>query len=179
MMWSILTRHCFLRDYGEEDREAFLALNTDAKARAYLGGALSQEEAEELFEQVLRDADPRHGKRWAVFERRSNAYLAHIFLTPWEDSKSQWEWGIIIQPEQWNHAQVLELGQAVREQAFSEMESDQLVATVDEHQGELRDLLVKLGMQRTQRFEDEEGRYDVMALARADYLSNQVAQEAS
>ncbi len=176
-MWSLLTKRCFLRDYGEEDREAFVALNTDPVARRHMNGPLDNSEANSLFNRVLRDTDPRHGIRWAVFDRKSNEYLGHVFLIPW-DTKFQMEWGLILKPEHWGRGLGEEVGEVTLEHIFTEKPIKKVVATVDtEHLSSIK-LLRKLGMECAERCQDDSGYYYVFELPKARFVEHSALEAA-
>ena len=163
-MWSLLTKRCYLRDYGEEDREAFLRINTDPVAREHLNGPLSLSEAHQMFETALADTRPFQGARWAIFGRKSNEYLGHVYLVPWEEGRDEMEWGIILKPEHWGRGLASEIGWATLEECFKKRGLHRVMATVDiDHLAALR-LLRRLDFVRVGRCEDEAGIYDIYAV---------------
>ncbi len=178
MMWSLLTKHCFLRDYGDEDREAFIKLNTHASARDHMGGALSEPEAEKLFRSTLQDTDPRQGLRWAVFERKSNEYLGHIFFIPWE-SKFEMEMGIIMQPDHTGKGLEEELGLACLEHLFEEKPVQKVISTVGVEHASCIKLLKTLGMECVERCQDDSGYYYVYELTNKRFGNRSLALQAS
>lgn len=167
-MHTLLTQRCFLRDYGEGDRIDFLSLQKDEAARAHLGAPLTEEEAEELFAQTLRDTDPREGRRWAVFERKSNDYWGHVYLAPWEKSR-QMEWGVLLAPTLWRDGIGEEVSVAALSDAFRTMHLEAVIATADPRESPWRSLIENLGMSRIQRCQDDWGIYDVYKLSASNW----------
>ena len=162
-MWSLLTQRCYLRDYGEEDREDFVRINTDLVAREHLNGPLSLEEAQQLFETSLSDTDPYQGTRWAVFDRKSNEYLGHVFLIPWDERRDEMEWGIILEPKHWGRGLGSEIGRATLEECFLRRGLRRLWATIDVGHATAIRLHEQLGFVHVGRGEDEDGTYDLYA----------------
>ncbi len=177
-MWSLLTKRCFLRDYGEGDSESFVRLNTDREARKHMGGALSASEAKMLFRQILKDTDPCQGLRWAVFARKSNEYLGHIFFLPWE-SKLDLEMGIILRTEHADNGLPEELGLAALEYLFHEGPVQKLVSTVGAEHSRSINLLKTLGMKCVERCQDDSEYYYVFELSKQCYLKSALALQAS
>lgn len=175
-MHTLLTKRCFLRDYGEGDRVDFLSLQKDQAARAHLGLPLTEEEAEELFSRTLEDTDPREGKRWAVFERKSNDYWGHVYLTPWEEPR-QMEWGVLLSPELWVDGVGKEVSVAALADAFETMLIEAVIATADPKESPWRSLVESLGMTRIQRCRDEVGIYDVYRLSAPEWKASLAQQE--
>ena len=163
-MWNLLTRRCYLRDYGEEDREAFVRINTDSVAREYLGGALTIGEAHAMFESTLTETDPGKGVRLAVFDRKSNVYMGHVFFVPWEDSKDEIEWGILLRPEYWGQGLGTEVARSAIEECFRQRGIRRMYATIDGGHRASSRLLEKLGFVAVGRYQDEQGYYEVFAL---------------
>ena len=162
-MWNLITKNCYLRDYGEEDRESFVRINTDPIARAHLNGPLTIREAHTMFEATLAETDPCEGVRWAVFERKSNEYLGHVFLVPWESRKDEMEWGMVLLPDQWGRGLEEELGEATLEECFSRRGFKRIVAMVNHEHVASNRCLKRLGFTLIQSCRDEAGLYDVYA----------------
>ncbi len=163
-MWNLLTKRCYLRDYDDDDREAFVRINADPVAREHLNGPLTIGEAHEMFEETLAETDPCQGVRLAVFDRKSNEYLGHVFLIPWEDRKDEMEWGILIRPEHWGRDLATEVGRAALDESVRRYGLRRVLATVDSKHAASTRLLGTLGFTRVGRGQDEQGFYDVLAM---------------
>ena len=163
-MWNLLTKRCYLRDYDEDDREAFVRINTDPVAREHLNGPLTIREAHEMFEETLAETDPCQGVRLAVFDRKSNEYLGHVFLVPWEDRKDEMEWGILIKPEHWGRGLGAEVGQAALDESVRRYGLRRVLATLDIGHAASARLLTTLGFTHVGRGQDDQGFYDVLAM---------------
>ncbi|NCF87777.1 MAG: GNAT family N-acetyltransferase [Verrucomicrobiaceae bacterium] len=163
-MWNLLTKRCYLRDYDDDDREAFVRINTDPLARKHLNGPLTTREAHEMFEETLAETDPCQGVRLAVFDRKSNEYLGHVFLVPWDDCKDDMEWGILIRPEHWGRGVGAEAGRAALDESVRRFGLKRVLATIDSEDMASARLLRRLGFTPVGRGQDDQGVYDVLAL---------------
>ena len=163
-MWNLLTKRCYLRDYSDDDREAFVRINTDPVARQHLNGPLTIREAHDMFEETLAETDPRQGVRLAVFDRKSNEYLGHVFLVPWEDRRDEMEWGILIRPEHWGCGLGAEVGRATLDECVRRYGLRRVLATIDSDHVASARLLSALGFTHVGRGQDDQGLYDVLAM---------------
>ena len=170
-MWNLLTKRCYLRDYEEADREGFVRINTDPVARQHLDGPLSLSEAHDLFEATVSETDPAQGVRLAIFDRKSNEYLGHLFFVPWEDQKDEMEWGLLLKPEYWGRGLASEVGEAATHECFRRFGLQRMYATTGlEHTASVQ-VLKRLGFTLVGRCQDDAGFYGVFTLDQAMRLT--------
>lgn len=162
-MQSLITRRCFLRDYSEEDREYYVRLNLDPEVRRYLNGPLTEEEANELFDQALNDSTPHQGFRWAVFARKRDEYIGHFFAVPWE-AEGTMEWSLLLHRAFWSNGFATEIAAAALEYGLSLPKLERVIATVDEENAAGKRLLEKLGMGRFESCRDDHGVYHLYTI---------------
>lgn len=162
-MWNLLTKRCYLRDYEEADREGFVRINTDPIARQYLDGPMSLSDAHQLFEASVSETDPAQGIRLAIFDRKSNEYLGHLFFVPWDEQKDEMEWGILLKPEHWRRGLASEVGEAAIAECFHRFGLQRMYGTADTAHTASAKLLENLGFALVGRCQDDEGFYGVFA----------------
>ncbi len=133
-----------LRPYSEEQREAFISLNTCPINRKNVNGPHTFESASKLFDKILAPSNTLLSR--AIYQ--DEVYLGHIFAI---EDDNQWELGFILDKAFWRRGFA---EQACRMFVSDNLSDRRLFATVDEgHLASMR-ILEKLGFKRKEQRED-------------------------
>ena len=157
------TPRLVLRPYTEANREWFVTTFCDPIVMKHVGGPLSKEAAEVLFDGVIDRTRTRVYAAWCA--ECDGQVVGHGALLR---EGGDLEVGYILRQSAWGHGYATEIARALSRYALNTLGRDRVIATVDvEHPPSLR-VLEKIGMTIQERVEATEGPYFLCAMSRVD-----------
>lgn len=148
-----------IRPYVEEDRADFARLATDPKVMEKVGGALSREKADALFDRFLRN------EFLGAFAVLTEEFVGHVALMMPEKSNTP-EISVLIDPRHWGKGYATSALKTVIENAFKMLPIDAIRGTVDaDHAASIR-VMEKAGMTLEREARDAKGSYLVYSIDR-------------
>jgi RimJ/RimL family protein N-acetyltransferase len=134
----------------------------------HVEGALSKEQASNLFDAVLSSADdPAAGRIVAawVAEDAARARLAHAVLLR---SGEGVEIGFVLPRSSWGRGIATQVAQELVRIGFEVLGMRRLIATVDADHVASQRVLMKAGLSHARRVEDDRGAYELYHITRPD-----------
>ena len=156
---EIRTERCLLRKYDESDREAFAELSVDKDVNFFIGGKCeTKQEAYALFDKVfpIYDGDllPRHFEIWAI--DIEGEYAGHFELKQTNNtSVNELEIVYFLDKKYWGKGFMPEIVSAIN--IYAGLMNKILIATVSSENVKTMKALAKVGIQKRENFEDEDG----------------------
>jgi len=140
-----------LREFTLEDATAVQEYGSDAEVIRYLdwGPITTLADAQEFLQGVLHQYQEGTGLVLAVVERATGQVVGNVALMGIDGRRRRAEIGYLLNRTYWGHGYVTEAGRLLMEHAFSEMPLDEVIAYVDPTNERSRQVLVRLGMERT------------------------------
>ncbi len=154
MIRTIETDRLSIQPYDASWERSFVELNLEPDARRFVGGVLTESQAQALFQRLI---EPGYPLGWAIVARSSpQEYLGHLFLVE-SEAEQELEPGIVLPREQWGQGIGTEAYRALCDYALSALGATRLVATVDlDNRGSQR-VLEKSGFRFEGTYTDQEG----------------------
>ena len=144
-MKQLQTRRCRLLPVSIGDEQALLRLYTDARVRAFLGGALSAQYARDKIAQVLSGQD----EVFAVRLKQNSAFLGLVYLNPYCGTPFC-EISYEFLPEFWGQGYACEVLSECLRYCKAERGETQVIAETQQKNTASRRLLEKLGFVQSQ-----------------------------
>lgn len=145
---ELITPRLVLREFREEDAEAYFAIIMDAENRRYEYEALSQAEISQRFSQILSDrmATPKTHYRFAICVSPDDSLRGWIALTLVNPSIHEYEIGWSLQYADWGKGYATEAAREVLALAFKRLKAHRATAfSHPDNRASLR-VMEKLGM---------------------------------
>ena len=157
---DILTQRTKLRKYKESDKNTFIQLFTDKEVNHFMGGANCEtyEDAIELFEKGFKIYEgffpDRHFELWAI--EYENQMIGHFELKQTSNtSDSELEIVYMLGKEYWGKGLMPEIINEVNKYASGF--GKQLIATINPENIKTVKALNKIGIEKEEWTEDEDG----------------------
>lgn len=167
-MWvpDVVTERLVLRRYEPDDRAAFQALMADEAVTQHIGGVMTADAADTLFERFL--VQDRGLIVWAATDAGNGAFVGHVGL---KIRGIQDPPELIYQLAQpfWGKGLATEIGIAVLAFAFSEVGFGSVEASVDKDHPASHRVLSKIGMSFDRIGHDDEGEYLIYTADRSEW----------
>ncbi len=163
------TERLILKHYAEKDKADLIALFTDAAVMKHVGnGVLTEIQAEAFWQKLFEKLYPQGFNIWAVFEKEESRYVGHAGIYPRPTKKEDWELVYFLRRDVWSEGYATEMARRIIDYGFEELNLPKVYATVDdEHSASIR-VLEKAGM-NFEGFEfDDDGRFSVYSVERAN-----------
>jgi ribosomal-protein-alanine N-acetyltransferase len=140
-----------LRKFDLEDAPAVYDYGSDAEVTRYLdwGPTTTLAEAREFLQGVLLQYREGTGLVLAVVERATGLVVGNVALMGIDSRRARAEIGYVLNRGYWGRGYVTEAGRLLLEHAFREMKLDEVIAYVDPTNERSRQVLVRLGLERT------------------------------
>ena len=152
------TERLVLRPYVEDDRDAFVALNTDPVVREHMDGPLEAAQASALFDRMLAPGEAL--QPYAITAADGGAFLGHVFV---QLDGNDGELGFVLVRDAWGQGYASEAARALADHMLETMPGLRLLGTVDlDHPASSR-VLEKAGFTFLEQRTDEQGPYAVYA----------------
>ena len=164
----VTTARLILRDWREEDRAAFAAINADARVMEHLGGPQTREDSDAAIDRQIAAAAYGGPCFWAAERRDDGALLGFIgvkrvtFAAPFVPAH---EIGWRLAAAHWGQGYASEGAAAALAYAFGELELAEVVAFTVPANLRSQAVMRRIGMTRV-----EGGDFDHPALAEGDPL---------
>jgi RimJ/RimL family protein N-acetyltransferase len=152
---TLVTPRLTLRAKAPADREAFVALVTDAVVMRHVGDGrpLPPEEATRLF-------DDTAARAWSIVRTQDGDYLGHAWLVD--------ELGFILRPAAWGQGHATEVALALVHHGLRDLALARIEASVDEDHPRSIRVLEKAGFRLTREEFDEQGRFLVYGVGQSE-----------
>ena len=149
----IETARLRLRDYREDDREAFAALNADPAVGRWLGGVLDRKASDYMFERLHAHIAALGFGFWAVERKADQRFLGLVGLqTIPPDSPlpvaPAIEIGWRLTPDAWGRGYASEAACAALAWAFAHLEMDEVVGLTAAENRRSQAVMRRIGMIR-------------------------------
>ena len=150
-MTDLRTERLVLRQWRDEDREPFAALNADPVVMEHFPSTMTREESDAYIDRVAALIDERGWGTWAVEVAASGEFIGFVGLNePRFEAHftPAVEIGWRLGRNAWGHGYATEAARAVLAYAFEELELDEVVSftTVENHRS--RRVMERIGMTR-------------------------------
>ena len=155
------TESLTLRPYESSDRERFMALVSDPKLMARLGGTVPLAPAVALFDRLVAHDPDSDELAWAIILRRDATFIGHVVLQKRYRDDVRPQIGFVIHAEHWGCGLASEAAFAVLNYALTELGHPVIEASVDPEHIASQNVLTKIGMRRDREERDEDGVYFV------------------
>ena len=144
----IRTERLLLREWREDDRDAWAALNADPEVMEYFPATLSREEADAAFDRISGILADRGWGLWAV-DRGDGEFLGFTGLAPVTfvaDFAPAIEVGWRLARHAWGQGFATEAARAAIRFAFDDLDQDQIVSLTAVGNQRSRAVMERLGM---------------------------------
>jgi [ribosomal protein S5]-alanine N-acetyltransferase len=140
-----------LREFTLEDASAVHDYGSDPEVIQFLdwGPTATVADAREFLQGVLHQYQEGTGLVLAVVERATGQVVGNVALMGFDGRRRRAEIGYVLSRAYWGRGYVTEACQLLLDHAFSEMQLDEAIAYVDPTNERSRQVLVRLGMERT------------------------------
>jgi RimJ/RimL family protein N-acetyltransferase len=122
------TDRLLLRIWRNDDVEPFAEINADPVVMTFLGGPLSRQRSDEMFERMVAHWDIHGYGRCAVEERATRSLLGFVGLGPTHAVPGAVEIGWRLASHCWGRGFATEAARAIRDLAFDRFGLDRLVS---------------------------------------------------
>lgn len=168
-METLNSERLSFRPYEWEDLARSVALFTDPAVMRFVGqGVMSEEEASRAFDRLFTYVYATEAfDVWAVFERKTGAYVGHAEIKPRRDDRAhrgEYEIIYVLARSHWGRGLATEIAEKLVEYGLRELKLARVSATVDPDNHASIHVLEKLKMCRVDEFTDETGRTLVYAV---------------
>lgn len=166
------TKRLILRDWRDEDLEAFAALNADPEVGRFILGPLERAKSDGLAARIRSGIVERGWGLWAVEVTGGDPFIGFTGLTPINFEAAfapATEIGWRLARSAWGHGYATEAANAVLAHAFDTLGFDALVSITATINGRSRRVMERIGMQR-----DPAGDFDHPAIAPEHPISRHV-----
>jgi len=166
------TKRLILRDWRDEDLEAFAALNADPEVGQFILGPLERAKSDGLAARIRSGIVERGWGLWAVEVTGGDPFIGFTGLTPINFEAAfapATEIGWRLARSAWGHGYATEAANAVLAHAFDTLGFDALVSITATINGRSRRVMERIGMQR-----DPDGDFDHPAIAPEHPISRHV-----
>jgi len=141
------TERLLLRPLDVVDIDALVALWTDPRVTAFLGGPRDPEELRRTFREDLRRQPPDPFDLWPVIEKPSGTLVGHSGLLEKEvEGRQEVDLVYVFVPSVWGNGYATEIGRALMQYAFEEMGLKRLVCLVEPENAASGHVARRLGM---------------------------------
>ena len=150
-MTELRTERLVLRQWRDDDREPFAALNADPIVMEHFPSTMTREESDAYVDRVAALIDERGWGTWAVEVAATGDFIGFVGLNePRFEAHftPAVEIGWRLGRNAWGHGYATEAARAVLAYAFEELELDEVVSftTVENHRS--RRVMERIGMTR-------------------------------
>jgi RimJ/RimL family protein N-acetyltransferase len=152
----IRTTRLLLREWREEDREPWAAMNADPAVMAYFPSTLDRAESDAAFDRLSAGVSERGWGLWAA--EHEGAFIGFTGLSPVPDDlpfAPAIEIGWRLTRSAWGHGFATEAARAALEFAFVQLEASAVVSFTATGNLRSRAVMERLGMHR-----DDAGDFD-------------------
>lgn len=149
----LTTDRLLLREWREDDKAPYAALNADPVVMEHFPSTLTPEQSDEMVERMAASWRDRGYGLWAVEVRESGTFIGFVGLSSpaWEAHFTPCvEVGWRLARHAWGHGYATEAARAAIEWGFAELDlpGDQIVSFTTVTNERSRRVMQKLGMQR-------------------------------
>ena len=128
---------------------------------------MSVEQSEKLWQKLIEDSYPKNiNTIWAVFAKEDNRYIGSASIRPRPKKTEDWEIVYILKTEDWGKGFATEIARRLVEYGFTNLNLNEVFATVDEEHAASINVLTKIGMKHLDYEYDEQGRFSVYSIKR-------------
>jgi [ribosomal protein S5]-alanine N-acetyltransferase len=154
------TERLRVRQYTEEDREHFFALNGNADVVQYIRPAKTREQCDAFLAEVTADATarPLYG-RWAVEDKSSGGFVGSFAIIPVQGSERM-QLGYALLPAHWGKGYATELTRAGLKYVFTQTPIEVIYGYTEKPNLPSQKVLLKCGF--VQSGERKEGEKDIV-----------------
>lgn len=169
---ELQTARLFLREFGDEDFDAFAQLCANEGFMRFSGsGALDRERTAALFERIMSFTRAGKPSQFAVFFDEPKQLIGYCgFFHQTVDDVDEIEIGYRLHPDFWNRGIATEAARVVRDHAFRDLQLLRVISLIhpDNHASER--VALKNGM-RLEKFTMFRGQYpaNVYALTQEEW----------
>jgi RimJ/RimL family protein N-acetyltransferase len=146
----INTTRLRLRDWREEDRDPFAAMNADPEVARYLGGPQSRAASNARLDDYVRAYEQHGFTRWVV-EHRAGGFLGCVGVMPSRDGHPlgpHHEIGWRLARDGWGRGYATEAAAGALQDAFVRVRLTEILAYTTAENTRSRAVIERLGMQR-------------------------------
>jgi RimJ/RimL family protein N-acetyltransferase len=151
---ALTTQRLILRQWKEEDKEAYGRLNADPGVREYFTGLLSRQESDRQADENAAHIERFGWGFWAVTLREKAGFIGFVGLKQVDPSlpfAPTVEIGWRLAQEYWGKGYATEAAQAALQFAFSKLELPEVVAYTPVQNWRSRRVMERLGMRHDPR----------------------------
>jgi RimJ/RimL family protein N-acetyltransferase len=135
-----------LRQWRDEDREPFAALNADPETMRYFPSTLSREESDALVDWASRLIEDRGGGLWAVEVPGVAPFVGFVGLNIPRFMPEVVEVGWRLSKQHWGNGYATEAGRESLRYGFGELGRDEIVAFTTVSNTPSRRVMERIGM---------------------------------
>lgn len=170
MAQTIETTRLLLRRPKQADADILSGLWRDARVQQFMGGVLSQQDADTRVADILRSWRDYRAGLWTVCERRSKNIIGLCGLNVFEA-----EIEIIYKffPAYWGHGYATEAATACLDYGFQILKLDRVIGVTQEANDASRRILEKVGMHSIRNISRWGASQYVYELTRSEWLGLQ------
>lgn len=141
------TERLVLRSLDAGDIDALVALWTDPRVTAFLGGPRDPEELRRSFREDLRREPPDPFDLWPVVEKASGSLIGHCGLLDKEvEGRQEVDLVYVFVSSVWGEGYATEIGRALMQYAFEEMGLHRVICLVEPENAASGHVARRLGM---------------------------------
>ena len=149
----IETERLILRNYREDERDRFAALNADPLVGEWLGGVMTRQASDEAFDQRRTDIDAGGFGLWAAALKTNDVFVGSVGLRrlpmAWDHPMSgAVEVGWRLFPNCWGKGYATEAAAACLAFGFSQLELDEIVSFTADTNARSEAVMRRIGMTR-------------------------------
>ena len=149
MATALVTDRLILRDWREEDREPFAALNADPRVMEHFPAPLTREESDALIDRSTAFIAEHDWGLWAAERRADRRFIGFVGLwqIPWEAHFTPAvEVGWRLAFDAWGHGCATEAGAASIAHGFERLGLDEIVSMTVPANVRSRRVMERLGL---------------------------------
>jgi RimJ/RimL family protein N-acetyltransferase/predicted TPR repeat methyltransferase len=151
-----------LRPYVQGDLAAFSSLVSDGEVMQHTDGSVSVDDARALFAGLTEKTSDGSVESWAIIDNESESYIGHTALK--DISQREAEIIVVLERPRWGKGIGTEVVDALISHAFSELDLERVIATIDSDHAAALHIAEKVGMTLLRWDEDAQGRYPVYSI---------------
>lgn len=159
----LITDRCYLQKIQAEDKKDIIKLYTNSETRMYLGGALSIQEADEKFDDLIKNHQIINNEAIYTVKLKNEKFIGLIYLSPYYDINF-YEISYEFLPEYWGHGYAYEVMQEILNTCRMKFGLKKIYAETQTKNLRSRKLLEKLGYKKENeliRFNEDQTVYSI------------------